>query len=113
MSGLKRALTFNNARDKGLVHGDYIFKGLPEEFVGKLEYKVWGKYMNLLLYFQSDDKRKYLLSIYRNRGGSKYAPRNMPDFDLSDTSIHPGMKFRVVTKLTKSGNSDLFEAELL
>lgn len=80
MENAKRAMCFNEAKDNGLVFGDYKFKDLPEEFTGVLVYKVWGKSMNLLLFVVDDvDGSQFCLSIFRRRDNKFYAPRKMPD----------------------------------
>jgi hypothetical protein len=65
-----------------------------EEFTATIEYKVWGKYTNLLLYVVTDDGQRCLLSIFRNRSNEKYTPRNLPDFDLSNVGVTHIRKLR-------------------
>jgi hypothetical protein len=113
MTILKRALTFSAAREMGLVHSDYSLRALPEEFTATVEYKVWGKSMNLLLYVVADDGQKYLLSFFRNRSNKKYSPRNLPDLDLSDVNIQPGKRIKFFTKTGNKGNVSVTRAELL
>jgi hypothetical protein len=112
MNTLKRALTFSTAREMGLVHSDYSLKNVPEEFTATIEYKVWGKSTNLLLYVVTDDGQKCLLSIFRNRSNAKYTPRNIPDFDLSDVKIQPGNRIKIYTKTSSKGNVSVLRAEL-
>ena len=113
MNTLKRALPFSTAREMGLVHSDYSLKNMPEEFTATIEYKVWGKSSNLLLYVVTDDGQRCLLSIFRNRSNGKYTPRNLPDFYLSDVKIQPGNRMKFFTKTGSKGNVSVLKAELL
>ncbi len=112
MNTLKRALPFSMAREMGLAHSDYSLKNVPEEFTATIEYKVWGKSTNLLLYVVTDDGQKCLLSIFRNRSNAKYTPRNFPDFDLSDVKIQPGNRIKIYTKTGSKGNVSVLKVEL-
>ena len=77
-----------------------------------IEYKVWGKSTNLLLYVVTDDGQKCLLSIFRYRSNAKYTPRNVPDFDLSDVKIQPGNRIEIYTKTGSKGNVSVLKVEL-
>jgi hypothetical protein len=113
MNTLKRALTFSTAREMGLEHSDYSLKNLPEEFTATIEYKVWGKSTNLLLYVVTDDGQRCLLSIFRNRSNEKYTPRNLPDFDLTDVKIQPGNRMKFHKKTSSKGNVSVLTVELV
>jgi len=109
MNNLPRALMFKQARENGLLYQDYAYKYLPAEFTATLEFKVWGKAQNLKLYFQDDDGGKYVVSVF----SEKYAPKNMPEFDMSSTKIQPGMKFRIKTETNRKGSTNFLEAHML
>ncbi|MEZ5448738.1 MAG: hypothetical protein R3E95_19860 [Thiolinea sp.] len=112
----KRALSYRQAKEQGLIHVHYAAQGLPPEFNATLEYKVWGRSQNLNLYFKTDDGEHYLLSTFSNRKSGadrKYPPKRMPDFDLSDVSIQPGMRFRLVTEPNSRGFTNFLEAHVL
>ncbi len=114
MENTKRALCFNEAKENGLVFNEYEFKGVPTEFTAVLRYKIWGKSMNLKFFVEDEeDCGRYSFSIFRNRDNNFYAPRKMPDLDLSDKQFQPGMRFLFKTKITRGGNTDLLEAKLL
>ena len=101
-----RAVTLYAAKLVGLIPDEYIFKDLPEEFIATLQYKVWGKSRNLKLFFCCDGGEKYVLSVF----AKSYAPKSMPEFDLSSSSILVGMKFKLKTKINRNGNINLLEA---
>lgn len=114
MEVAKRALCYNEAKEKGLVFADYEFKGLPEDFTAILKYKVWGKSMNLLLFVEDQsDGSKYCLSVFRRHENKLYTPRKMSDFDLTSKEIQPGVSLVCRTKTTRSGNTDLLEVKIL
>ncbi len=114
MDAMKRAMSFNEAKAKGMIFGDYDYKGLPEEFTANIRYKVWGKNMNLQLFLvDEEDNQKYCLSIFRNRDSKFYSPRKMPDLDLASVEIQPGTRLLLKTQVTRNGNSNLLEAKVL
>ncbi len=61
---MKRALSFQQAKERGLRHSDYSYENLPEEFIGTIEYKIWGKRTNLLLYVVSEEGERFLISLF-------------------------------------------------
>lgn len=63
MSTLKRAMSYNEALDNGLIPDDYEYTGLPEEFSATIQYKVWGRHMNVLLFLVDDEDGYKILYI--------------------------------------------------
>lgn len=113
MADLKRAISFSQARKEGLNWAQYEFIDVPDNFEGILEYKVWGKKMNLQLFFRSDDGNKYLLSAFRNHVNKKYTPRKMVNMHMCSEFIQPGMKFKITTTKTSEGTVDFIGAKEL
>ncbi len=109
MSDLPRAMSIKQAKENGLNAKKYIFKDLPSEFTGVLEFKVWGKSSNLRLFFKTEEGKRYVISAFF----PAYAPKNMPEFDLSKTDIQPGMNFQIKTEVNKNGNTKFIEAHLI
>lgn len=107
LNEISRALTIDQAKEIGLVPADYNFKNVPNEFIGTLKFKVWGRSQNLRLFFKTDQGDGYVLSVFHNDG---YAPKNMPGLDLSIIDIQPGMRFLIKTELNRNNNTKFIEA---
>jgi hypothetical protein len=107
-----RAESRNQAIERGLQVSDYVGDPLPKgSWIGTLDGKVWGQSMNLLCYFTTEDGRKFRLSAFRVRSGSKRCPEGVGKwytarderFDLAAPGVQVGQKFRLVTGASSTG----------
>lgn len=82
------------------------------DFIGVLDYKHWGKSVNLWIYLTLDNGLKIKLSCFRSRKDeSIYSARDEKyNFSLIGNE---GKKFRLLIKKTKKGTINFESCELL
>lgn len=106
----KRANTATELEDAGL----HEYQVLTEvgEFIGTLDYKKWGKSINLWCFFTLDDGKKIKLSCFRSRDGKKIYSAKDEKYDFSVVG-NEGNKFKLTIKQTSKDTVAFVAAELI
>ena len=105
----KRGYVSNDIEEMGFNVNEYPFPATSGEANATLVMKKWGKKMNLICYFDSDDGQKLKLIAYRNdKKGSKYTTREN-DICMSRQSL--GSRWKIKYTITPKGNTSWLSAE--
>ncbi len=113
-TGRHRGYSYTNAVDAGLEPREYaaMWDKEPMEAEAVLDFKIWGKHVNLTCYFRDiRDGKKFWLSAFNDKRDGRYTPRDGV-IDFSEPGIENGL-YRVATIKTRSGKSAWASAELL
>lgn len=106
----RRAITYRQAMELELPVKDYRYKDLPVgEVNARLDFKIWGKFNNLELFFTdlaNDEKIK--ISVFNTNG---YRDRDGLQ-DFSESYLN-GEKFKLNIGTTAKGNFSLLSAVLV
>ena len=109
-----RGYSFTSAIAAGLEPREYaaMWNEQPMTAEAVLDFKVWGKHVNLTCFFRDiHSSKKFCLSAFSNRHDGRYTPRDRI-VDFSEPGIENGL-YLVTTIKTRNGNSAWASAKLL
>lgn len=110
----RRAITYKQAMEVGLPVKDYEYKGLPLGAIKvQLDFKMWGKFDNLELFFtELDTGKKFKISVYRDKNDNNRFTDRAGAIDFSESYINGDLfSFEIAT--TAKGNFSLKSAKRL
>lgn len=106
-----RAMTYEQAVELGLEPRDYAYEPVCGEFEAVLDFKVWGKSVNLQCFFTATATgERFRISAFR-KDGKRYTPRDM-QIDFADDGFVGGL-YRLKVEKNKKGNAAWLSAKLL
>lgn len=106
-----RALTYDQAVELGLEPRDYAYEPVIGEFEAVLDFKVWGKSVNLQCFFTVPTTgERFRVSAFRD-DGKHYTPKD-GRLDFSDEGLVGGL-YRLKIEKNKRGKAAWLEAELV
>ncbi len=108
--GQKRAYTINELSSCNLE--DYLTPTEFGEFLGILDYKMWGRSVNLWAFFTLEDGKKIKLSCFRSRKDESIYSAQDEKYNFAIVG-NEGLKFKLIIATTKTGNIRFKSAELL
>lgn len=106
-----RALTYDQAVEMGLEPRDYAYDPVIGEFEAVLDFKVWGKSVNLQCFFTVPETgERFRVSAFRE-DGKHYTPKD-GEIDFSEEELEGGLYLLTIGK-NKKGRAAWLAAELL
>lgn len=113
-TGKHRGHSFTSAIASGCEPREYaaMWKEPPMIAEAVLDFKIWGKHVNLTCYFRDiRTGKKFWLSAYNDERDRRYTPRDGV-IDFSEVGIENGL-YLVETIKTRKGTSAWASAKLL
>lgn len=105
-----RVLSYSQALNSGFIYKDYETVGVPENFIGVIEYRVWGRSAYIGLYILSESGERYRLTAYKDRGtGEILAPGGLS----IRYGVQNGVNYRFTTGLTRNKTTKFKGMELV
>ena len=106
-----RALTYEQAVEQGLEPRSYAYEPVIGEFEAVLDFKVWGKSVNLQCFFTVPATgERFRVSAFRDEA-KRYTPRDGV-IDFSEPGIE-GSLYRLQVGHNAKGNPAWLAAELV
>lgn len=106
-----RALTYDQAVELGLEPRDYAYEPVVGEFEATLDFKVWGKSVNLQCFFTVPATgERFRVSAFRE-DGKHYTPKDGRT-DFSEEGLEGGL-YRLTIGQNKKGKAAWLGAELI
>jgi hypothetical protein len=106
-----RALTYDQAVELGLEPREYAYEPVIGEFEATLDFKVWGKSVNLQCFFSVlPTGERFRVSAFRDEA-KRYTPKD-GRIDFSADGLVEGL-FRLKVGQNKKGRAIWLEAELV
>lgn len=107
--GEKRCYTVVDMVDMGFCRRLYSFPEEPGAKFATLVMKEWGKNINVICYFDTDDGQKIMLSAYRDgKKGEIYTPKESA-IDMSYAPL--GSRWKIQYTLDKKNRTKWLVAE--
>lgn len=106
----KRAYTKDELSLCGLE--EYLVPSRFGEFVGVLDYKMWGKSVNIWAFFTLDNGEKIKLSCFRSSKDESIYSAQDEKYNFAIIG-NEGLEFKLIIDTTKNGNIRFKSAELL
>lgn len=114
VTGKHRDHSFTSAIASGFEPREYVamWDKEPMEAEAVLDFKIWGKHVNLTCYFRDiRTGKKFWLSAFNNARDGRYTPRDGV-IDFSEVGIENGL-YLIETVKPRKGTSAWVSAKLL
>jgi len=106
-----RALTYEQAVEDGLEPREYSYEPILGEYLARLDFKVWGKKLNLQCFFTIPGTgERFRISAFRT-DTPRYTPRD-GEIDFSEEG-NEGNLYRLHVAETPKGKPKWLSAELV
>lgn len=105
-------LSFNKALEMGKEPRDYNWKVPAGDYEGVLDFRVWGKSVNVQCFFTFVSGEKYILSAFRTRDEEKYSPKDQ-SLDFSSKENLEGERFRLSITVNNKGRTAWNKASMV
>ena len=106
-----RAFTNNQIKEMGFPDRDYSYPDAPGKAMATLVMKRWGRQNVLVCYFDADDGRKLMLSVWFNDKPTRcYRPK---DGKLDMSYVEIGSRMYIEYDLNPAGHARFLKAELI
>ena len=103
-------LSYSQALASGFKYKDYGTTDVPANFIGVVEYRVWGRSAYIGLYILSEDGKRYRITAYKDReAGEILAPGGLS----IRYGIQNGINYRFKTGMTRNKTTKFLGMDLV